>query len=79
MAMLQFELMAVVPVGAGVAGGQGLQQPASLLGCGGVALGGHVPGIKVDVGQPRLKRALVQRALASLLCFSLHLLPEEGD
>lgn len=49
MAMLQFELMAAVPVGAGVAGGQGLQQPASLLGCGGVALGGHVPGIKVGV------------------------------
>lgn len=37
MAMLQFELMAAVPVGAGIAGGQGLQQPASLLGCGGVA------------------------------------------
>lgn len=67
--MLQLEPTAVVPVwswgedGAGRAGGQCLQHPASQLGC---CRGGHVPSIRVDVGQPRLKNHRVQHALASL-------------
>lgn len=31
----------------------------------GLTMGGHIPSIRVDVGQPHLKNTLVQRVLAS--------------
>lgn len=74
--MLQLESMAAVPAGSGGEDGEGAgRQSRGVSGCGilhpswaaaGVALGGHIPSIRVDVGQPRLKNALVQCGLTSL-------------
>lgn len=73
--MLQLKLTAVVHAGSwGENGGGHRQAELGLSGpgllhpgwaAGGVAVGGHIPSIRVNVGQPHSKNALVQRALAS--------------